>query len=104
MLRLCIWGAILDLENKYKQEQRTIWYWTDSTLPTTGPEKFLDAFLLSSHFNFLKTLILYYSFNFHFYSLPFKTKPDFLKQIPYIFFLIFVIDFVLYFYIIILRV
>ena len=36
----------MDLENKYKLEQGTIWNWIDSTLPTTGPEKFLDTVLL----------------------------------------------------------
>ena len=33
----------MDLE-KYKLEQGTIWNWTDPTLPSTAPEKFLDIF------------------------------------------------------------
>ena len=42
------WRGPIDLENKYKLEQGTIWNWTDPTLPTKAPEKFLDIFLLLS--------------------------------------------------------
>ena len=34
----------MDLEKKFKLEQGTIWNWTDPTLPSTAPEKFLDKF------------------------------------------------------------
>ena len=44
------WKGPIDLE-KYKLEQGTIWNWTDPTLPTIAPEKFLDIFLQLSLFN-----------------------------------------------------
>ena len=42
------WEEPINLEKKYKLEQVTIWNWTDSILPTTAPEIFLDIFLLLS--------------------------------------------------------
>ena len=51
MLRVCKWGATIDLENKYKPEKGTIWHWTDPTLSTTAPEKFLDI-VYYYHFKF----------------------------------------------------
>ena len=41
----------IDLE-KYRLEQGNIWKWTDPTLPSTAPEKFLDIFLLWSFLKF----------------------------------------------------
>ena len=76
LLRLCIWWASVDLEKKHQLEQWTIQQWTHTTLATTAPEKFLDIFLILSLLIFFKKLVLYYSFNLHFYSLllPFKKK------------------------------
>ena len=55
------WKGPVELEKKYKLKQGTIWNWTDPTLPTTAPEKFLDIFLLLSFFNFL---FIYYTLIF----------------------------------------
>ena len=49
---MCIWGATIDFENKYKHEYGAMCHWTDPTLATTDLEKFLDIFLLLLLFNF----------------------------------------------------
>ena len=63
MLKLCIWGAPIYLENKYEPEQGTICQWTEHTLPTTDPEKFLNIFLLFTFF-FLLYFTLQYCIGF----------------------------------------
>lgn len=41
-LRLSALGATVDHGSKHKLEQGKIWIWTESTLPITGPETFLE--------------------------------------------------------------
>ena len=64
-----------------------IWNWTDLTLSTTAPEKFLDIFLLLS---LNKKKVLYYSFNFHFITYYLSKTTLFLKQISYIYIYIYI--------------
>ena len=62
------------------------------------PEKFLDIFLLLSLFNCFKFKSLMTPLIFIFITYYYLAKKTlFLKQISYIFFIIFMIDFVLYF-------
>ena len=58
----------MDLEKKYKLEQGTIWNWTDPTLPSTAPEKFLDIF--------------YY---YHFFIIIFNVFKFFITPLIFIF-------------------
>ena len=81
------WKGPIDLEKKCNLEQGTIWNWTDPTLPSTAPEKFLDIFYYF-HFLTFNFKVLYYSFNFHFITYCYLSKKTlFLKQISYMYFL-----------------
>ena len=77
----------------YKLEQGTLWNWTDPTLPATAPEKFLDIFyyyhFLNFNFFYFKPFIM--PLIFIFITITLQKKTLFLKQISYIFFIIFVI-------------
>ena len=100
-LKSCSWHWLhrkgpIDLEKKYKLEQGTILNWTDPTLPSTAPEKFLDIFYYY-HFFIFKFFITPFIFIFKTnYYLGKKTL--FLKQISYMLFIIFVILFFLILY------
>ena len=70
------WSGGTGCQKKHKLEQRTIWNWTDPTLPSTSPEKFLDIFLLLSFFYFsiLKFFITPLIFIFiNYYSVQFSS-------------------------------
>ena len=62
------WKGPIDLEKKYKLEQGTIWNWTDHTLPSTAPEKFLDIFYYYNFFFIFKFFITPLIFIFITYS------------------------------------
>ena len=90
LLALTTLEGAYDLEKKCKLEQGTIWNWTDSTLPSTAPEKFLDIFY---YYHFLikkfKSFITPLIFIFKTYYYLAKKAPIF--KANFIFFIIFVI-------------
>lgn len=45
MQKLFNWGTIGAADDKLKLQQKTIWYWTDTTKQTKTQEKYLDLFL-----------------------------------------------------------
>ena len=71
------WRGPIDLENKYKPEQGTIWNWTDPTLPSTAPEKFLDIF------HYYHLLTIFFIFKFFITPLIFIFKPITSQKRPY---------------------
>ena len=71
----------MDLEKKYKLEQGTIWNWTDPTLSSTAPEKFLDIFYYYHFLNFFIIPLIFISKTYYYL----EKKTLFFKQISYIY-------------------
>ena len=66
----------------YKLEQKIIWDWTDPTLPSTAPEKFLDIFYYY-HFFIFKFFITPLIFIFKTYYYLAKKDPIFKAKFIY---------------------